>query len=456
MLCPNSRNLLLVLVRMKNSTKVKHSKEIGIGMLGCGVVGSGVLKAFDEKKVSINQFVQHPVKLRKIFVQDTAKLRDWPVEDSMLTTNEDLVIGASNVDVVVEVMGGVDPAYDLVKQSILNRKHVVTANKELMAKNGIELMELAEQQGVNLLFEASVGGGIPIVRSIVRDLRANDIHSIRAIINGTTNYILSRMALSEIDYSDALCDAQSLGYAESDPNDDVSGIDATYKLAVLGALAFRTKIDVALIYCEGIQNLSLRDFQCAKELGYSIKLLAIATKENSLLTLRVHPVLIAETDPLSKVDGVVNAVEVQGDLIGKVIFQGPGAGPLPTSSAVVSDILEISRCIALESTLLGYGNLSNTLSIEPISNLTSKYYFRLWVKDKPGVLAAIAGVFGSNNVSIASVLQKRVDTENQSAELVITTHRARESSVWNTVSELKSMVVVQDVSSFIRVEEHSD
>ena len=264
------------------------------------------------------------------------------------------------------------------------------------------------------------------------------------------------MALSEIDYSDALYDAQSLGYAESDPNDDVSGIDATYKLAVLGALAFRTKIDVALIYCEGIQKLSLRDFQCAKELGYSIKLLAIATKENSLLTLRVHPVLIAETDPLSKVDGVVNAVEVQGDLIGKVIFQGPGAGPLPTSSAVVSDILEISRCIALESTLLGYGNLSNTLSIEPISNLTSKYYFRLWVKDKPGVLAAIAGVFGSNNVSIASVLQKRVDTENQSAELVITTHRARESSVWNTVSELKSMVVVQDVSSFIRVEEHSD
>ena len=456
MLCLNSRKLLLVLVRMKNSPNVKQSKEIGIGMLGCGVVGSGVLKAFDQKKLSLDHFVQQPIKLRKIFVQDTAKPRDWLVEESMLTTNEDLVIGASNVDVVVEVMGGLDPAYDLVKQSMLNRKHVVTANKELMAKHGIELMELAEQQGVDLLFEASVGGGMPIVRSIVRDLRANDIHSIRAIINGTTNYILSRMALGEIDYNDALSDAQRLGYAESNPDDDVSGIDATYKLAVLSVLAFRTRIDVALIYCEGIQDISLRDFQCAKELGYSIKLLAIASKENSSLTLRVHPVLIAETDPLAKVDGIVNAVEVQGDLIGKVIFQGNGAGPLPTSSAVVSDILEIAKSIAVESTLLGYGNLSNTLSIESVSNLTSEYYFRLWVKDKPGVLAAIAGVFGSHNVSIASVLQKQVDIENQSAELVITTHRARESSVWNTVSELQSMVVVQDVSSFIRVEEHRD
>jgi len=456
MLCLNSRKLLLVLVRMKNSPNVKQSKEIGIGMLGCGVVGSGVLKAFDQKKLWDNHFLQHPIKLRKVFVQDTAKPRDWPVEESLLTTNADLVIGASNVDVVVEVMGGLDPAYDLVKQSMLNRKHVVTANKELMAKHGIELMELAEQQGVDLLFEASVGGGMPIVRSIVRDLRANDIHSIRAIINGTTNYILSRMALGEIDYNDALSDAQRLGYAESNPDDDVSGIDATYKLAVLSVLAFRTRIDVALIYCEGIQDISLRDFQCAKELGYSIKLLAIASKENSSLTLRVHPVLIAETDPLAKVDGIVNAVEVQGDLIGKVIFQGNGAGPLPTSSAVVSDILEIAKSIAVESTLLGYGNLSNTLSIESVSNLTSEYYFRLWVKDKPGVLAAIAGVFGSHNVSIASVLQKQVDIENQSAELVITTHRARESSVWNTVSELQSMVVVQDVSSFIRVEEHRD
>lgn len=447
---------MLVLTRMKNSTGVKQPRQVGIGMLGCGVVGSGVLKAFNEKKVSINQFVQHAVKLRKILVQDTAKPRNWPVEHSMLTTNADLVIGASNVDVVVEVMGGVDPAFDLVKQAMLNRKHVVTANKELMAKHGIELMELAEQQGVNLLFEASVGGGIPIVRSIVRDLRANDIHSIRAIINGTTNYILSRMALSEIDYRDALCEAQGLGYAESDPNDDVSGMDSSYKLAVLSVLAFRTEIDLGLIYREGIEQLSLRDFQCAKELGYSIKLLAIASKEKSSLTLRVHPVLIAENNPLAKVDGVFNAVEVQGDLIGKVIFQGPGAGPLPTSSAVVSDILEISRNIGFESTLLGYGNLNNTLTLESVKNLTSKYYFRLWVKDNPGVLAAIAGVFGANNVSIASVLQKRVDVENQSAELVMTTHRARESSVRDTISELKSMLVVQDVSSFIRIEEYSD
>ena len=212
---------MLVLVRMKNSPNVKQSKEIGIGMLGCGVVGSGVLKAFDQKKLWDNHFLQHPIKLRKVFVQDTAKPRDWPVEESLLTTNADLVIGASNVDVVVEVMGGLDPAYDLVKQSMLNRKHVVTANKELMAKHGIELMELAEQQGVDLLFEASVGGGMPIVRSIVRDLRANDILSIRAIINGTTNYILSRMALGEIDYNDALSDAQRIGYAESNPDDDV-------------------------------------------------------------------------------------------------------------------------------------------------------------------------------------------------------------------------------------------
>jgi len=443
------------LMKLIDKIDMGSSKEIGIGMLGCGVVGSGVVRTLREKSIAINQYVEQVVEFRKILVRNLCKPRDFPIEESLLTTDNNAIIGASNIDVIVEVMGGVDPAYDLVRKAIINGKHIVTANKELMAKHGIELMALAEKKGTHLFFEASVGGGMPVIRSIVRDLRANDIQSIRAIINGTTNYIMSQMATDGIDFKQALMDAQRLGFAESDPNDDISGLDSLYKLVVLSTLAFRTEVLISSVYSEGIEKISLRDFQYARELGYSIKLLAIATKEKTDLTLRVHPALVPEVDPLAKVDGVFNAVEVQGDLIGKVIFQGPGAGPLPTSSAVVSDILEISRSIALDQVLMGYAQLNNKLSIGAISNLYAKYYLRLWVKDRPGVLAAIADVFGGHDVSIASVLQKQTDLENESAELVITTHRARESSLQKTISDIENMSVVLSVSSLIRVEEYS-
>jgi homoserine dehydrogenase len=357
------------------------------------------------------------------------------------------------VGIVVEAMGGQNPALDYILKSISLGKHVVTANKEVMARHGPDILTLARKKGVQVLFEASVAGGTPIIGPLLRDLVANDILNIRAIINGTTNYILTRMAHQGVDFEVALKEAQELGYAEADPTNDVQGIDAAYKLAILSTLAFRARIKDSDVYHEGITRLTARDFLYAQELGYTIKLLAIASKENGTVQARVHPVFVPAEVMIAKVDGVLNAVEIETDLAGQVLFHGRGAGSMPTASAVIADVVDIARNIAGNVTPPAPLKLSGDVRVRPMIELETKYYLRLNVADRPGVFAQIAKLLGDMKISIASVIQKETDDVAQRAEIVLMTHRAREDAMQQAIKLLEGLDVVNEVGNLVRVEE---
>jgi homoserine dehydrogenase len=320
-----------------------------------------------------------------------------------------------------------------------------------MAKHGPSLLAVARDHDVDLLFEASVGGGIPIIAPLKRDLLANEVTAISAIINGTTNYILTAMSREGADFGDALKRAQSLGYAEPDPTNDVEGEDARYKLAILASLAFRVPVRRDDIYREGITRLTARDFRYAAELGYAIKLLALARAVGGGVQARVHPVLLPADAPLAKVDGVLNAVQVEGDLIGRVNFQGPGAG-FPTTSAVIADIIDAAQTV-IGGRRTAHAPPEIPARIVPMSELETRYYIRLTVADQPGVLAQIAARLGDARISIASVIQKEADAASKTAELVIMTHAAREASIQSAIREVESLAVVQEIGNFLRVEE---
>jgi len=417
---------------------------MAVGFLGLGVVGSGVFRALAQRA---------DLHIKSILVRDLGKPRPVPVPPGVLTTDPDRVLNDPDISLVVEVMGGERPALDYIRRALEAGKHVVTANKEVMAKHGLELLKLAGEKGVNLLFEASVGGGIPVLGPLMKDLAANRILSIHAIINGTTNYILTRMAQAGLNFADALREAQELGYAEPDPTNDVEGIDAAYKLAILATLAFHTAVRVEGVYREGITRLQAKDFRYAKELGYAIKLLAIARRNGDALQLRVHPVWVPQEHLLAKVDGAFNAVEIEGDLVGHVVFHGQGAGPLPTSSAVVGDMLEVSRGLAAGRVRSPALRLEEGLRVLPMEEVETRYYIRLTAADQPGVLAQIARIMGDLRISIDSVIQKDADRRAQTAEIVITTHPAREAAVQKALGEIARLSVVRQVSNLVRVED---
>ncbi|MEK7777518.1 MAG: homoserine dehydrogenase [Chloroflexota bacterium] len=427
--------------------------KIGIGLLGLGVVGSEVARSLIQKSERLSQKAGRPLFLCGVLVRDKAKPRDSAVPPRLLTTNPADILNNPQVDVVVELLGGVRPASDYLRTAIAQGKHAVTANKEVMATHGPELIRLAEEQGVSLLYEASVGGGIPIIGPLQKDLLANEITSVHAIINGTTNYILTKMSQEGMDFQVALRRAQELGYAEADPVKDIEGVDAAFKLAIVATLAFHTKVAVSDVYREGISRLAARDFQYAQELGYTIKLLAIARRNGDGLSLRVHPAMVPNEHLLSKVDGVLNAVEIEGDLVGRVVFHGQGAGPRPTSSAVIGDILEAARTIASGRGPARGGTLDGGLRILPMEDLVTQYYARLTVADSAGVLAQIAKVLGDLDISIASVIQKNADAASQTAEIVVMTHPAKEAHVRQAVHQMETFGVVRDVSNVIRVEQ---
>ena len=311
---------------------------MGVGLLGLGGVGSGVAQYLTQHAPRA-----HGLTLHRALVRDLRKPRPVATPEGLLTSTLDGVLEDPRVRIVVEVMGGEHPALEYISEALSQGRHVVTANKEVMAKHGSELLDLASRKGVQLRFEASVGGGIPIIGPLQRDLRANEITSIRAIINGTTNYILTRMDREGLDFNAALEAAQKLGYAEPDPSSDVQGTDAAYKLAILASLAFRTRVDFSDVHHEGITRLQARDFRYARELGYAIKLLAIGRLDDAAVQVRVHPVMLPIETPLAKVEGAYNAIEVQGDLVGSVVFSGQGAGTWPTTSAIIGDVLDIAR-----------------------------------------------------------------------------------------------------------------
>jgi homoserine dehydrogenase len=431
-----------------------EQKSIGIGLMGLGVIGGQVARVLLERAESLAEPAGAPLVLRKVKVlpMDLSRPQAKAMEPSLFTTDEEDFFGTPGMDIVIEAIGGEQPALDYIKRALVDGKHVVTANKEVIAKYGIELAALANKNGVSLNYESAVGGGIPIVAPFQRDLVANEIKGIYAIINGTTNYILTSMSREGMDFASALAQAQQLGYAEADPGNDIEGVDASYKLAILASLAFQSQVRPDDIYREGINRLSSRDFRYARELGFVIKLLAIAKQSNDSIEVRVHPVCLPEDDFLAKVDGVYNAVLVEGDLVGKVTFWGQGAGPLPTSSAVMADVVRAARAISLGAASRPVWRLRSDRAIKPMPEIVTRYFIRMNIADRAGVLAQIARVLGDNNISIASAIQKETDQLTQTAEIVIMTHPAQEKGFRQAISELDKLEVVNEISNFIRVE----
>ncbi len=426
-------------------------QEVNVGLLGLGTVGSAVARALIEKPEMISYKVGCPVRLRRALVRSTGKERSIP--PSLLTLDPSAILDDPEIDIVVEVIGGEQPAHDYLLRAVEQGKQVVTANKEVMAKFGPEIMSAALRSGVDVAFEASVGGGIPVVGPFRQDLLANNLLRITAIINGTTNYILSRMSKEGTDFDVVLKAAQELGYAEPDPRNDVEGIDAAYKLAILATLGFHSRVRPEEIYAEGITRLTANDFRYARELGYTIKLLAIAKQENGLIQARVHPTFIPLTSTLASVDGVFNAVHVVGDLVGPVMFYGRGAGPGPTSSAVVADIIDLAQRLRTGTVMRRAVPLDDAKRVMPMEQTESRFYLRLQVVNQPGVFAKITRVLGEAGISLASVIQKEERDSGRAAEIVLTTYRARESAMQQAVRALSTLDVVGEVSNVIRIEE---
>jgi homoserine dehydrogenase len=424
--------------------------------MGLGVVGGGVAKVLMEKGEAVAEQAGCPLTLGKILVRDPSKPRSVEVGVHLLITDAQEILTDPEIDIVIEVIGGESPAVEYIEQAIINHKYVVTANKEVMAKHGPALLALAGEKGVDILYEASVGGGIPLVSPLNQDLVANRLSAIYAIINGTTNYILSRMSAEEISFSLALKRAQELGYAEADPANDIEGIDAAYKLAILATLAFHAVVRPADVYCEGITRLTERDFRYAKELGYAIKLLAIAKNIGNSLEVRVHPVFIPEDLLLAKIEGVYNAVQLEGDLVDRVLFCGEGAGAAPTSSAIIADVINVAQSINSGVGGRHQGKLFQTKKIKPMSEIETRYYLRMSTADHPGVLAQIAKILGDNSISISSVIQKGTDTSTQTAEIVIMTHPAQEKAIQGALGEMEKQPVIKEIGNFVRVEEQNE
>ena len=421
--------------------------------MGLGVVGGGVAHALLHPAQPVHRKVGCPVKLKKVLVRDITKRRAVSVPHELLTTDPQDILANPEIQVLVELIGGENPASHYIKEALSRRKHVVTANKEVMAKHGPEMISLAVAEGTTILFEASVGGGIPIVGPLMKDLLANEIKSIHAIINGTTNYILTRMARDRIDFREALMEAQQRGYAEVDPTNDIDGTDAAYKLAVLATLAFHSTVRAEDVYREGISRLQAQDFRYAHELGYAIKLLAIARLERDAIQARVHPTLIPQEHMLAKVDGVFNAIEVEGDLTGRVLFHGMGAGREPTTSAVIADVVEIARNLSSGREPVPITELNGSIDVAPMSELSSKYYLRLTVVDRAGVMAQITRILGDLNISIASVIQKDTDPQTQTAEIVVSTHPAKEDAMQESLKRIGGLEVVSEINNLLRVED---
>ena len=428
-------------------------KKVKIALLGLGNVGRGVWMILNSNKEEIMKRSGYEVEIAKILVRDKNKKRSVEVPDEIITTDFDEILEDDSIKIVVEVMGGMEPSKGYMLRCMDKKKHIVTANKMLIANAGDELFEKADEMGVMFQYEASVAGGIPIIKGINESLTANKIEKLYGIVNGTTNYILSKMELEGADFDDVLKEAQEKGYAEADPTSDLEAFDAQYKLAILASLAFGSKIDVDNIYREGITKIEAVDMKYAKEFKMGIKLLAIAKENNGKIELRVHPTMISKKHPLSNIYDSFNAVFIKGNAVGDLMFYGRGAGDLPTGSAVVGDIVTIVRngVDAENSNPVVKNNLwkREILSMEDIE---SKYYVRATVVDEPGVLSKITSILGKNNVSLRSVIQKG-DEENGNVTIVLVTHKTNEKELNNSIKEIAELKSVYKINNIIRIED---
>ena len=426
---------------------------INVGLLGAGTVGGGVLQVLEKNADKIAKEVGKPVKITKVLDRNVEARQKEYGDQYYFTADADEVLNDPEIDIVVELLGREHPAKEYIAQAFANGKHVVTANKDVLARYGAELFPLAEEHGCDFMFEASVCGGIPIIGPMKTSMAGNKINSIMGIVNGTTNYMLSKMADEHLDYDEVLKDAQEKGYAESDPTADVGGLDAARKVVILASIAFNTRFSLDDVKAEGIENVEACDIKYASSLGYAVKLLGIAKNDpENGVTLRVTPTMIPLGHPLAGVNGVYNAVFVNGDAIGEAMFLGLGAGRLPTASSVCGDIIDIARNMQHKST----GRISCTCFEEkklcPPEKMSAPAYIRLQVADKPGALAAIAAAFGAQNVSLRNVIQTN-DVLSSKAEIVVITHSVSEANLQMALQILSVLPVVEKISCVIRVED---
>lgn len=419
-----------------------------IALLGMGTVGGGVYEIIEKQKEEMPFKIGAALEVVKVLVRNKAKYADRIPAEKLTDVWED-VIGDDSIDIVVEVMGGIEPARTYIKAALEKGKHVVTANKDLMAMHGHELLELAGEHHCDLLFEAAVAGGIPIIRPLKQCLAGNNITEIMGIINGTTNFILTKMKEDGMDFGEALQLATDLGYAEADPTADIEGYDAGRKLAIMASIAFHTSVTFDDVFTEGITKITAKDMRYAKEMGCSIKLLGIAKNTETGIEVKVHPTMIPENHPLAAVNDSFNAVFVHGDAVDDAMFYGRGAGALPTGSAVVGDIMDVARNMLFHCNgRIGCSCYKN-LPIKQIGDTTSRYYIRMRLEDRAGTLAAMAGVFAENDASIAILLQK--ETIENDAEIVVVTHEVAEKKFMDAIKKFSFMEMVKEISSIIRV-----
>lgn len=433
-------------------------KEIKLGLLGFGTIGTGVVKLVTQNASLLEDKLGARLTLKRVADLDLTTDRGVALAPGVLTNDAHALLDDPEIDIVIELIGGYEPARTFVLRAIENGKHVVTANKALLAVHGGEIYAAAARKGVEVLYEAAVGGGIPVLSAIKGNMAANNFATVLGILNGTCNYILTRMTQEGADFAAVLKNAQELGYAEADPTFDIEGIDTAHKLCILLSLCFGTSVDFKDIYTEGISSISAIDINFAREFGYKIKLLAIGKRDGERIEARVHPTMIPENYPLADVDGAFNAIRLTGDFVGPVMLYGRGAGMDPTASAVIGDVVEISRNILAgigrRTAPLGYlDDRVKNLAIKPIGEIVSKYYIRFTVADQPGVLAKIAGALGKNSISIESMIQT-ARSASESVPIVIMTHEAREMDVRQALKEIDSLDVIREKSNLIRIEDN--
>jgi homoserine dehydrogenase len=430
-------------------------REVRLGLLGLGTVGAGVVKLLETRGPMLEERAGCRLRLRHVADVDLTRPREGlDLGRLPLTSDAGAVLRDPEVDIIIELVGGLEPARTFIIRALAAGKHVVTANKALLAHHGVELYDEARRRGVTLAFEAAVAGGIPLIRAVKEGLVANRILALAGIVNGTCNYVLSKMTDEGLDFSVALKEAQARGYAEADPTLDVDGLDSAHKLQILVSLAFRSFVDLEDIYTEGITKVTDQDIAYARELGYTIKLLAIAKAVHGGVEVRVHPTMIPSASPLAAVAGVFNAVFITGDAVGDLMFYGRGAGQLPTASAIWSDTLEIARriahgipALALELPAAG----AAALPLRPMASVRCGYYLRVMAQDRPGVLSRVTGILGEHGISIASMIQKGRGPA-EAVPVVMMTHEATERDIRDALAEIDRLPVVALPTTVIRVE----
>ncbi len=424
-------------------------EAVKIGLIGCGTIGGGVLDLFRNNAERISEKIGVTLVLERVADRDLSKLRALQLPEELITSSAEDILQEPEIDIVIELIGGIEPARNFIVSALEHGKYVVTANKDLMATHGDELLALAREKDLNIFYEASVGGGIPLIRPLKQSLVSDRIHRLIGIVNGTTNYIFTRMFQDRVSLDEALAEAQKLGFAEPDPSSDLEGRDALYKLIIMSGLAFGNSIDPGQVYVEGIKGVTYQDIAYAKEIGHTVKLLAIGEKLPEGLALRVHPTLVPDNHPLASVLNEFNAIYIEGDAVGEVMFYGPGAGARPTATAVLADVAEAARSIRYQCIDGIIEKTYSKTSFVPIDDLITSFYLRFLADDRPGVFASLAEAFGDEEVSLDMVIQKR--RYGNTAEIVLVTHDVKEKAFQQALARVLKIPEIKPNPSVIRL-----